>query len=247
MNNQVFRSIAKPSIIIVFLFTIAISENNNFSFKNLKDVPSYERYEFSGIKFSGKKMPIIFEYKLNYKDSSQPIWEIAGSMNLAKAEIDEKYKVRLSNLKIYELDRVQSFNGGKNISSFKYETTAPNNDDTEFIVSTIQGLIYLLRTFPFESKVDEISVRTPQQTKGKLNFNVKNKGLKTIETENYGLVQVHHLQLSLQVPFVGAIIPKLNFYFKDDKVKTLMALEGKMPIANEGEIDIQLKKYEKSL
>lgn len=242
-------SILFKTIIAVVALLLIVSDANsdNFSFDNLKEVPSYERYEFSGINFTGKKMPIVFEYNLNLKDSSEPVWEIAGSMNLAKAEIDEKYKVRLDNLKIYALDRVQSFNGGKNISSFKYETTAPNNDDTEFIVSTIQGLIYLLRTFPFESDVEEISVRTPQQTKGKLNFNVKNKGVKTIETENYGEVLVHHLQLSLQVPFVGAIIPKLNFYFKDDNVKTLMALEGKMPIANEGEIDIQLMKYEKIL
>lgn len=242
-----FKTVNLISAQIILIISMAFADKVNFSFENLKDVPVYERYEFSGINFAGKKMPIIFEYKLEENNDNEQYWTISGQMSLSKADIDEKYSVRLSDLKILTLDRIQSFNGGRNISSFKYETMAPDDDSTEFVVSTIQGLIYLLRTFPFESNIDEISIRTPLQSKGKLNFNVKNKGLKTINTRNYGSVQVHHLQLSLQVPVIGAVIPKLNFFFKDDEAKTLMALEGKMPIANEGEIDIELKNYKKSL
>lgn len=246
MNLVAIKNI---SIFIVTISFVAINteaKNNNFSFDNLQKVPNYERYEFSGNDFRGKKMPIVFEYEI-HKEGDESFWKVSGNMNLSRANIDENYKVRLDDLKILSLNRIQSFNGGRNISSFEYETTAPDDDSTEFVVSTIQGLIYLLRAYPFESEIKEISIRTPQQRKGKLNFNVKNKGIKKLNTESYGEIEVHHLQLSLQVPVIGAVIPKLNFYFKDDSRKTLVALQGKMPIAEEGEIDIELIKYEQRL
>ena len=44
------------------------------------------------------------------------------------------------------------------------------------------------------------------------------------------------------IPVLGAVLPKLNYYFRDDPQRTLIAMKGVMP-ATGGKLDVELKSY----
>ncbi len=236
------------TLIIILLFTLPYvhGKRPNFSIENIKVLPRYEKYEFQGVNTNGKQLPVVFEYTTVDVGSKEARWLINGKMKLNKTQLDETYTVDLNKLHITNLDRLQKFDQGQNKTTVEYNVNTATMDETEFVISTVQGLMYLLRTYPFESKVKEITVRTPQQTKGKLNFKAKNKGKIKFNSKKFGSIDVYHLELSLIVPAVGALIPKLNFYIRNDSRKTLVALKGIMP-GNSGKLNVELVNYQSKL
>jgi hypothetical protein len=212
----------------------------------LKVIPSYERYEFTGTNTNGKELPVVFEYRTIDRDGKEPKWIIKGRMKLNKTTLNETYTVKLNNLYISSLNRIQTFDRGENKTTMIYNVDVSTDDEKEFVISTVQGLMYLLRTYPFESDVRKIRVRAAQQEKGKFNFRVKNKGLQKFESKKFGTINVYHIELSLQVPAIGGLIPKLNFYIRNDPRKTLIALKGKMLMSNT-DLDVELVNYESKL
>ena len=240
------RYIVISTILFLTVQQLVLGKTPNFSSKNLTIIPSYERYEFEGINSKGTEIPVVFEYKAVDINGKNPKWIIKGKLKLNKTLLNETYTVDLKNLYIAALKRSQKFDRGENKTTIEYDVDVSTKHKDEFIISTVQGLMYLLRTFPFESEVKEITVRAPQQEKGKLNFKVKNKGLKPFESKKFGTIDVYHLELSLKVPAIGGLIPKLNFYIRNDARKTLIALKGKMLMTNT-ELDVELVEYESKL
>lgn len=227
-------------ILLLLIVTASLfgAAKKNFSIDNLKTIPSYERYEFQATSTKYDDMPVIMEYER----PNDSIWETRGSMVIEDKKIKERYLIRTKNLLITEYwrDLYNPRGSTKNHSIIDVDTET--DDPEEFIISNIPGLLYILRTFPFDEEIDKLIVRAPSQKKGHLNLRVKNKGLKTMNIPAFGEVEIYHIEVSLMVPVVGGFIPKLNYYFRNDAQKTLVAMKGLMP-GSGNKIDIQLKSY----
>lgn len=235
------------ALIIVFsaffvIFAKDNGKNQGFSVKNLNKLPSYERYEFSASGSSIKEAPVILEYSVEKNGKESDIWTINGSMPLNETFIKEQYKVRLSDLNVTDYSRTQKFKRGKHTMSGKLEVNIYTGKPDEFIITTLQPIMYLLRTFPLQSDLKEIYVRLPQQKRGKMNLKVKNKGLKQIETEKYGTVKAYNIEVSLVVPVVGSFLPNIDYYFLDDDVHTLVAMKGVFSMTGKN-MEVQLVDY----
>ncbi|MBD3418592.1 MAG: hypothetical protein GF398_00595 [Chitinivibrionales bacterium] len=239
---------SKKALLIIAIFCSAIisrthATNATFHTANLDYIPAYEKYIFEGRGSTVKEMPVVIEYETAQTGNGKSKWLISGKMKFRETLIEEHYQINHRNLKITSFTRKQSFDRGEVNSTSTYEVDVSTNDPEEFIVGTIQGLMYILRTFPFESENKKVLVRAPQQQKGHLNLRIHNKGKKTISTRYFGAVEVHHLEVSLVFPLIGGILPKLNYYFRDDPQKTLVAMEGLLPATGK-RLDVELTEYE---
>ena len=217
------------TVIITACFQLNAEDSKKiqgFSIENLKKLPSYEKYEFRARGTSIKEAPVILKYEVKKNGQGIDIWSIKGSMPLNETFIKEQYHVRLSDLNVIEYSRIQKFKRGQHTMTGKLDVDTYTGKPDEFIITTIQPIMYILRTFPFKSVIKERFVRLPQQKKGKMNLRVKNKGLKKIETEKYGTVKAYNIEVSLIVPIVGAFLPNIDYYFLDDDVHTLVAMKG---------------------
>ena len=56
--------------------------NSPFSIKNIKTIPDYEKYVFSGTTFENEDKPIVIEYYTKQDSDGQKMWEINSIMNL---------------------------------------------------------------------------------------------------------------------------------------------------------------------
>ncbi|MBD3320357.1 MAG: hypothetical protein GF350_04595 [Chitinivibrionales bacterium] len=213
-----------------------------FTIKNLSKIPSYERYELVGKGTTVNKIPVVIEYRAKKRGTPDARWEISGSMELPNTRIEEEYVILHTDLQIERYRRRQSFERGAVATKAELDVDVSSDDPDEFIIGTIPGLMYVLRTYPFHSDKKHFRVRTAQQTRDVLNFKVANKGKKKLDTKYFGTIEAFHLEVSLMVPVVGAIIPKLNYYFLDDPQKTLIAVEGIMPATGK-RLDVELKSY----
>lgn len=231
--------------LMIMLFAMPIMSNGRergFSVDNLNRIPSYERYEFRATGSSLQETPVIIEYQIKNQNKNDTYWTIRGSMPLNEVFINEEYRVRLSDLNITEYSRTQNFKRGKHTISGSLAVDNYVEKPTEFIITTLQPIMYLLRTFPFRSNIKEIFVRLPQQKKGKMNLKVKNKGLKEVETEKFGKIKAYNIEVSLVVPIVGAFLPNIDYYFLDDDVHTLIAMKGVFNMTGKN-VEVQLVDY----
>jgi hypothetical protein len=227
---------------MLILCTPTIAEKPNFNIANLGYIPGYERYEFVGKGTSIDTLPVVIEYHAHRKRRPKARWDVSGSIKLKNTLVEEKYKILFKNLLITHCKRVQSFKRGTLKAVTDLDVNVETHDPDEFIIGTIPGLMYVLRTYPFESDVKEIRVRAPQQTKGHLNLKVRNKGKKKLDTKSFGTIEAYHLEVSLMVPVLGAVLPKLNYYFRDDRQKTLVQMKGFMPATGK-KLNVELNDY----
>lgn len=223
-------------LLTMTLFSFGAARNN-LSAANLKTIPSYERYEFKGSSTKHDNLPVVIEY---FKKDS--LWETKGSMGIGNKKIDERYKINIRNLLITEYWRDLSYPRGVTKTHATIQADTQTDDPQEFIVSNISGLMYILRTYPFDRPVDKIMVRSPSQEKGHMNFMIKNRGMKKMNIPAFGECDVYNIEVSLVIPVVSGVLPKLNYYFRNDPQKTLVAMKGLMP-GSGSKIDIVLKKY----
>lgn len=224
--------------IILILIAVTVQAQPNLSYDNIRTVPVWERYEFQGSSTKHDRLPVVIEYS-RFGDS---LWETKGTMTIGKNRIDERYRIRTDNLLITEYWRDLSYPRGVTKNHSRIVADTRTEDPAEFIVGTIPGLLYILRTYPFDKSVDKIMVRAPSQEKGHLNFQIKNRGLRRMNIPAFGEIEVYHLEVSLVIPVVSGVLPKLNYYFRNDAAKTLVAMKGLMP-GTGSKIDIVLKKY----
>jgi len=235
------------TMILVSMTALSINagQGRNFSAGNLQSIPLYEKYIFKGETKEESNMPIVFEYQVDTSNSDTLRWQVNGSMQLSRNTIAESYTIQIPSIYIESFNRKQSFKRGYNITTGEFHSDVTPESDNEFLIGTVQSVWYILRTFPFSIPEREIKIRAPQQKKNRMNFKVRNKGLISFETRYRGTVMAYHLELSLMVPVVGAFIPKLNFYFLNDDIKTLIAMKGHLP-AGTGKMDVELVEYESS-
>lgn len=228
------------TVISLLIIAVALlsAEKKNFSIKNLQNIPHHERYEFAGTSTKYNSVPVIIEYSR----PNDSIWETKGTMVIEDKKIDERYIIKTDNLLITEYWRDMYNPRGVTKNHATIDVDTETDDPEEFIISNIPGLLYLLRTYPFDEDIDKLMVRAPSQKKGHLNLKVKNKGLKTMNVPAFGETEIYHIEVSLVMPVVGTFLPKLNYYFRNDEQKTLVAMKGLMP-GTGNKIDIQLKSY----
>lgn len=215
------------------------SFGQTFSIKNLKEVPKEELYVLSATSTRYGILPVVIRY-----NNDGTTWSVTGRMKIKDKQIDEEYKIKLSNLLITDSKRVIKYKRGTVTNISILDVNIATTDPNEYLVSTIPALMYVLRTFPFEENSKSVNVRAPSQEKGRLNLRVKNKGLKNMKTKNWGELEVWHLEVSVKVPVIGGFLPELDIYFKNDPQKSLVRIKGMMP-GTGNKVDIELTKYEK--
>jgi hypothetical protein len=230
-------------IVSIFLLPIIVFGQNNFTIKNLKKIPEYERYEFKAVGTELKESPVTIEYELINKDTDSASWRIRGSMPINKTMIEEEYTVRLSNLNVIEAKRKQSFSRGVANTHSTYAISNTTDQSNEFVISTIQGLMYILRTFPISNKKNEIIVRMAQQSNKRMGIKIKNKGLEKLNVPKFGDIQAYSISVSLAVPVIGGFLPNVTYYFLDDDVHTLAAMKGAFSMTGK-KLDVKLVNYE---
>ena len=216
--------------------------STNFSIKNLSDIPSYERYEFNASGTTLENTKVIIEYTLVNRGTDSASWIIKGSMPINGLFIEEEYTVRLRDLNVVSSKRKQSFKKGYSETNSEYSVDIKTNDPGEFIISTFQGLMYLLRTFPINSSVKAIDVYMAQQATEKIGIHVRNKGEKSITTPLYGTVSATELHVAVAIPLVGGFLPNVNYYFRNDPARTLVGMKGAFSMTGK-KMDVLLVKH----
>lgn len=217
----------KAYSVLTFLILISYSfADNNFSISNIKKIPKYEKYTFKATGTTLEATEVTIEYTLINENTDSLAWIVKGQMPINGVEIEEEYTIRHKDLKILHSVRRQKFSRGTSemISSWNVDTKT--NEEDVFLISSFQGIMYILRVFPFESNTKEIKVRMAQQTSDKIALKIKNKGLKTVNTPKYGNVNAYETQVSLSIPLIGGFLPNITYYFKNDNMHTLVAMQG---------------------
>ena len=227
----------------LFMFPIVVLGESNFSVKNIRKILEFERYEFKAVGTELKESPVTIEYELININTDSASWKIRGKMPINKTMIEEEYIVRLRDLNVIEAKRKQSFSRGVAITYNEYQISNATDQSNEFVISTIQGLMYILRTFPINNKKNEIIVRMAQQSNKKLGIKIKNKGLVKLNIPKFGDIQAYSISVSLAVPVVGAFLPNVTYFFLDDDVHTLVAMKGAFSMTGK-KLDVKLVNYE---
>lgn len=230
-------------LLTFFILPIIIYGENNFNIKNLKVIPEFERYEFKAIGTELKESSVTIEYELINKNTDSASWRIRGSMPINKTMIEEEYTVRLRDMNVIESKRKQSFNRGVANTYSTYAISNKTDQSDEFVISTIQGLMYILRTFPINNKKTEIIVRMAQQSNKKMGIKIKNKGLVKLNIPKFGDIQAYSISVSLAVPVVGGFLPNVTYFFLDDDVHTLVAMKGAFSMTGK-KLDVKLVNYQ---
>lgn len=202
-----------------------------FSISNIKSLPKYEKYVFKATGTTLEATTVTMEYSKINEGTDSLSWLVKGKMPINGIDIEEEYVIRHRDLKILSSVRRQKFKRGtsKMVSTWNVDTKV--NEEDIFLISTFQGIMYILRTFPFESNTKEIRVRMAQQTNDKIALKIKNKGLKSVITPKYGEVKAYDTQVSLSIPIVGGFLPNINYFFRNDKSHTLVAMKGAFGMA----------------
>ncbi len=219
----------KTALISTALLFVSISLShgaNNFSMENIKNVPKYEKYVFRATGTTLEATEVTIEYHLLNEGTDSLSWKVKGKMPINGIEIEEEYVIRHRDLKVLSSVRRQKFDRGVSEMISSWDVDTKINEDDVFLISTFQGIMYILRTFPFESNTKEIKVRMAQQTNDKIALKIKNKGLKAINTPKYGGVNAYETQVSLSIPLIGGFLPNINYFFRNDKNHTLVAMKG---------------------
>ena len=214
----------------------------NFSIKNLKNLPTYELYEFKATGTTLEESTVKIEYRLVNRDTDSASWVVKGSMPINGLFIEEEYLIRLKNLEVISSKRKQNFKKGSSESVSSYEVDTRTTDSTDFIISTFQGLMYILRAFPMESHTKELSVYMAQQTTEKISIKVRNKGEKPIATPKYGTEQATEIMVSLAVPLVGGFLPNVSYFFRNDGSRSMLAMKGAFSMTGK-KMDVLLVKH----
>jgi hypothetical protein len=230
-------------LLVIFLYSFS---DPSFSIKNLKYIPVYERYEFKAEGTDLKESHVIIEYRLKYENTDSAVWKIKGSMPINKTRIEEDYEIRLKDLNVLESKRKQYFDRGTSESLYRYKINNRSTKKNEFVISTLQGLMYILRTFPIDNTHREIIVRIAQQSNKKIGIKIKNRGLTKLNIPQRGEIPAYNIDVSLAVPIVGAFLPKVNYYFLDDEVHTLVAMKGAFSMTGK-KLDVLLVNYESEI
>lgn len=215
----------KTVLIILFALIINIFADN-FSISNISALPTYEKYTFKATGTTLEETTVEMEYRLINGGTDSVSWEVKGSMPINGLIIEEEYLLRHRDLKILKSKRVQTFDRGTSEVLSTYDVDTKINESNTFLISTFTGLMYMLRTFPFESSTKELRVRMAQQSNKKIAIKVTNKGLVKVKDSMYGDVQAYETQVALSVPFIGAFLPKIRYFFRNDDGHTLIAMEG---------------------
>jgi hypothetical protein len=167
-------------------------------------------------------------------------------MPINKTRIEEDYEIRLKDLNVLESKRKQYFDRGTSESLYRYKINNRSTKKNEFVISTLQGLMYILRTFPIDNTHREIIVRIAQQSNKKIGIKIKNRGLTKLNIPQRGEIPAYNIDVSLAVPIVGAFLPKVNYYFLDDEVHTLVAMKGAFSMTGK-KLDVLLVNYESEI
>ncbi|MBD3347158.1 MAG: hypothetical protein GF401_19055 [Chitinivibrionales bacterium] len=235
-------NIAQCLVSFLFIIVMAAAAQSSFKIENLDKLPSYERYEMVEKGSSSGNVPVVIEYRVKNRGKSNACWKVNGTIQLPGMLIEEEYEIVHDQLKIREFKRKQTTRRGTVDAKTKIDMDVYTSDPDEFIITAIPGIMYILRTFPFHSGKKMVRVRIPQQNKKISNFKVVNKGKKRLATKHYGTIEVYQLEVSIMMPVVGMIAPKLNFYFLNDPQKTLVAIEG-TTLASGKDLNVELKSY----
>ncbi len=238
--------LSKKIFLITFVLYALSFAQNNFSIKNLKSIPSYERYEFKAVGTEMKESPVVIEYTLINKGTDSASWLIKGSMPINQTMIEEEYVVRLKDLNVMSSTRRQTFQRGYATNNSTYSVSNKANTDGEFVISTIQGLMYIIRTYPLSGKQKEIIVRMAQSSNNKLGIKIKNKGKVKLNVPKFGPVKPYSVGVSLAVPFIGGILPNVTYYFLDDDVHTLAGMKGAFSMTGK-KLNVLLVNYESKM
>lgn len=229
-------------VAVALLVSVVAGWGQTFSITNLSSIPAYERYVFDGRGSKVSHLPVVMEYRVRNAGREDAHWSVSASMKLRETLIEEEYEIRHANLLSNRFRRRQTFERGTSESMHMLDVDTRSDDPEEFIVGAIPALMYILRTFPFDSPKGELRVRSPQQEKGHLNLRVRNRGKTVFNTEHFGDVAAWHLEVSLMVPVVGGLLPRLNYYFRDDAQKTLIGMKGVLPATGQ-RLDVELHSY----
>lgn len=229
--------------ILVTLLLIALGTAKSFTVENLKSIPSYEKYTLKASIDDVEESSIEIEYQLMHRETDSAFWLVTGKMPLNGIEIEEEYKIGLKDLNVIESKRTQKYSRGTTVQNNIYSVNTKTNEEYVFLVSSFNSLMYILRTFPFEQEIPEIRVRLAQQTKKNFAVKVKNKGLKTIDNPVSGEIVAYEADVSLAVPVVGAFLPNIKYYFKNDAAHTLVAMKGAFNTTGK-KVQIHLVDYE---
>lgn len=217
--------------IYIWLITCILITNNtfgaaNFSVRNIDKIPLYEKYVFKATGTTLEATTVTMEYRVINAGTQDQAWKVKGKMPINGIEIEEEYIIRHSDLKILSSVRRQKFSRGSSEMKSTYSVDTKTDEEDLFLISTFQGIMYILRTFPFKSDKKELKVRMAQQTNKKISLKIRNKGLKDISCPKYGKVKAFDTQVSLSIPLIGGFLPNINYFFKNDSSHTLVAMKG---------------------
>lgn len=227
-------------IVLAFLSSIIAS---NFSIENLHSLPTYEKYILKASIDEVEQAVIKLEYEVVNRGTDSAYWSVKGKMPLNGIEIEEEYKISLKDLSVWESKRTQKYSRGSTVQRNSYNVNTLTYEEGVFLVSSFNSLMYIIRTFPFETNKSEIRVRLAQQTRKNFAVKVRNKGTKSIKNPLYGDVDVYEADVSLAVPVVGAFLPNIRYYFKKDDAHTLVAMKGAFGASGK-KVQINLVKHE---
>lgn len=229
---------------VLYSLVVAVVLNaQTFSIKNLNTLPTYEKYLLKASVNDVGETSIAIEYRVVNRDTDSAYWHVKGEMPLNGIEIKEEYKIGLKDLNVLESKRTQTYKRGKTVQSNRYNVDTKTSEPGIFLVSSFNSLMYIIRSFPFENEVSEIRVRLAQQTRKNFAVKVRNKGLKKVKNPMQGEIEVYEADVSLAVPVIGAFLPNIKYYFKNDDAHTLVAMKGAFGASGK-KIQIHLIKHE---
>lgn len=231
----------KTVLYTLFLTTLLTAQN--FSVRNLNSIPTYEKYLLKASVNDVEETSIEIEYRVVHKGTDSAYWHVKGQMPLNGIEIKEEYKIGLKDLNVFESTRTQTYKRGKTVQNNSYRVDTKTSEEGIFLVSSFNSLMYIIRSFPFDQNVSEIRVRLAQQTRKNFAVRVRNKGLKTVKNPIEGEIEAYEADVSLAVPVIGAFLPNIRYYFKNDDAHTLVAMKGAFGASGK-KIQIHLVKHE---
>lgn len=222
---------------------ITLLSATNFTVGNLKSLPSYEKYLLKAVVNGVEQASIDIEYRVVNRDTDSAYWEVKGKMPINGIEIEEWYKIGLKDLNVIESKRTQKYKRGFTSQENSYNVDTKTDEPGIFLISSFNSLMYIIRTFPFESETKELRVRLAQQTRKNFSVKVRNRGETTIKNPTFGDIAVYEADISLAVPVIGAFLPNIKYYFKQDDAHTLVAMKGSFGGSGK-KIQVNLVKHE---
>lgn len=225
-------------LLIVVFFVQGRSPVQNFSVRNLREIPSYEYYRFRADDAQKDEKPVVIEYR-----SENGQWHVSGSMPINRTHIEESYVFDLQTLNVLSYESRQVFDRGSRHTKVVQTVDTKTDEPNEFLIGPFQALMYVLRTFPFQGPQRVIRVQAPQQESDRVGIQVRHRGETRFETPATGVVTgVQVIEVSVRVPLVGGFLPRVTYYFLPNERGQLIALEGAFSMDGKNRV-LRLQEY----